>query len=54
MDTVKELGWSRFSKKDNPDVSEMDMRAVFKLVDMDNSGNISRTVSYFIRNNTTQ
>jgi Ca2+-binding EF-hand superfamily protein len=46
MDTVKELGWSRFSKKENSDISEMDLKAVFKLVDMDNSGNISRTVGY--------
>ncbi len=45
MDTVKELGWTRFSKKDSSDISEMDMKAVFKLVDMDNSGSISKTVS---------
>jgi hypothetical protein len=45
MDTVKALGWTRFSKKDSSDISEMDMKAVFKLVDMDNSGSISKTVS---------
>jgi hypothetical protein len=45
MDTVKDLGWSRFSKKENSDISELDLKAVFKMVDMDNSGNISRTVS---------
>ena len=46
METVKEVGWSRFAKKENSDISELDLRTVFKLVDIDNSGNISRTVSF--------
>jgi hypothetical protein len=46
MDTLKEVGWTRAQKRDpfGP-ISESDMKAVFKMVDMDKNGVICNIVS---------
>ncbi|XP_023329130.1 putative calmodulin-like protein 6 [Eurytemora carolleeae] len=42
MDEVVSVGWTRFKKK-NPGISDLDIKGVFRLVDIDKSGQISRT-----------
>ncbi|XP_023329126.1 parvalbumin alpha [Eurytemora carolleeae] len=44
LETVKSLGWSKFENdKNESTISDLDMRGIFKMVDVDKSGTISRT-----------
>ena len=48
MDAVREAGWTRFKHVKGQPIEEKDMRKVFKLVDLDKDGSISRLVSWYI------
>lgn len=45
MDAIKEAGWTRFKPVEGQQIAELDMRKVFKMVDMDQSGAISQLVN---------
>ena len=46
MDEIKSLGWERVEKKSPvAPITEKDLKAVFKLVDMDKNGYICKIVS---------
>ena len=46
MDNIKEMGWTRVEKKDpTTTISESDLKAVFKLVDINKNGTICKIVS---------
>merc|ERR1711892_72884 len=42
MDAVRQHGWTRFKPVKGQPIKEADMRKVFKLVDLDKDGEISR------------
>jgi carbamoylphosphate synthase small subunit len=45
MEEVEAAGWVEFQPSaGGPNISELDTRAVFKMIDVNNSGNISRQV----------
>ena len=46
MAELEEAGWKKAADKKAEEVTEVDIRAIFNLVDMDNSGTVSRTVSF--------
>merc|ERR1712179_68518 len=43
MAELEEAGWRRVNPKKGKEISEMDVKAIFRMVDVDKSGNISRT-----------
>jgi hypothetical protein len=45
MDEVIALGWTRVKKEFNIEVSEKDLKSVFKMVDMNKNGVICNIVS---------
>jgi hypothetical protein len=49
MDEVIALGWTRVKKEFNTEVSEKDLKTVFKMVDMDKNGVICNIVSILKR-----
>jgi hypothetical protein len=54
MDTIKEMGWTRVEKKDpTAPITEKDLKAVFKLMDMDKNGFICKIVSKTFSNQCT-
>ena len=44
VDHLTSLGWKRFKKEETEIDEERDYEAVFKLVDVNNSGSITKTV----------
>ena len=44
VDELTSLGWKRLQKEETKIDEEMDAEAVFKLVDVNNSGSITKTV----------
>ena len=44
MATLEGSGWSKFKQDKCSDISDVDIKAAFKLVDVDKSGEISKTV----------
>ena len=47
MKELEAAGWKKYQQKSvSNGVSEMDIKAVFKMVDVDKSGSISRRVRY--------
>ena len=44
MDEIKEAGWTRFKPVEGQPMAEQDLKKVFKMVDMDGSGQISPLV----------
>ena len=48
MDAIKAAGWTRFKPVKGQPIAEQDMKKVFKLVDMDKSGEISQLVRIFL------
>jgi hypothetical protein len=50
MEEVEAAGWVEFQPSaGGPNISELDTRAVFKMIDVNNSGNISRQVHFTVR-----
>merc|ERR1739838_829664 len=43
MGELEEAGWRKQKPKKGKEITEMDVKAIFRLVDVDKSGNISRT-----------
>merc|ERR1712227_293270 len=43
MGMLEEAGWRKQKPKKAKEITDMDLKAVFRLVDVDKSGNISRT-----------
>ena len=44
MAELEQAGWKKAGEKKAEEVTELDIKDIFKLVDMDNSGTVSRTV----------
>ena len=44
MKNIKSAGWSKFRQEKGTNISDVDIRAAFKLVDVDKSGEISKIV----------
>ena len=44
MDEVRTAGWTRFRPVAGQPIAEKDMRNIFRLVDLDKDGSISRLV----------
>ena len=50
MKELEDAGWRKAKEKSADQVTDIDIRSVFNLVDIDKSGTVSRTVS-LIREN---
>ena len=52
MGQLESVGWQKVTKKDATEMTELDISKVFKIIDVDKSGSVSRTVSidwsYFV------
>ena len=46
MDEIKEAGWTRFKPVDAQPMAEQDLKRVFKMVDMNESGEICQLVGF--------
>ena len=47
MDDLEEAGWTKAKKKAVKEITQTDVKSIFKLVDVDKSGVISRNVSQY-------
>ena len=45
MGELEEAGWKKAKEKTADQVTDIDIKSVFNLVDIDKSGTVSRTVS---------
>ena len=45
MGELEEAGWKQCGDKKAEEVTDVDIRSIFNLVDIDKSGTVSRTVS---------
>lgn len=46
MEELEDVGWRRFEKKEEGDeISDLDIKEMFKMVDVDKSGLVSRRVT---------
>ena len=43
---LENAGWKKAQDKSADQVTDVDIKSVFNLVDIDNSGTVSRTVSF--------
>ena len=48
MEQLESVGWVRVEKKESFEITELDVDEIFKMIDMDKSGAISRSVSLII------
>ena len=46
MANLEGSGWTKFKQDKCSDISDVDIKAAFKLVDVDKSGEISKTVIF--------
>ena len=44
MDQLESVGWQKVTRKDAKEMTELDISKVFKMIDVDKSGSVSRTV----------
>ena len=47
MDDLEAAGWTKAKKKAVKEITQTDVKSIFKLVDVDRSGVISRSVSQY-------
>ena len=47
MDDLEAAGWTKAKKKAEKAITQTDVKSIFKLVDVDRSGVISRSVSQY-------
>ena len=45
MEQLESVGWVRVEKKESFEMTELDVDEIFKMIDVDKSGAISRSVS---------
>ena len=45
MGQLESVGWQKVTKKDATEMTELDISKIFKIIDVDKSGSVSRTVS---------
>ena len=45
MTQLEAVGWVRVQKKESEELTELDIDEIFKMIDVDKSGSISRSVS---------
>ena len=50
MKNITSTGWTKFKQEKGSDISDVDIRAAFKLVDVDKSGEISKIVKNTLKN----
>ena len=50
MKELEEAGWRKAKEKSADQVTDIDIKSVFNLVDIDKSGTVSRTVSLIRKN----
>ena len=48
MEQLESVGWVRVEKKESFEITELDVDEIFKMIDMDKSGAISRSVSLIL------
>ena len=46
MEQLESVGWVRVEKKESFEITQLDVDEIFKMIDVDKSGAISRSVSY--------
>ena len=44
---LEAVGWVRVQRKKSDELTELDIDEIFKMIDVDKSGSISRSVSLF-------
>ena len=47
MNQLESVGWVRVQRKESEELTELDIDEIFKMIDVDKSGSISRSVSLF-------
>ena len=45
MEQLESVGWVRVEKKESFEITQLDVDEIFKMIDVDKSGAISRSVS---------
>ena len=45
MSQLEAVGWVRVQRKESDELTEIDIDEIFKMIDVDKSGSISRSVS---------
>ena len=45
MKQLEAVGWVRVKRKESDELTELDIDEIFKMIDVDKSGSISRSVS---------
>lgn len=45
MTQLETVGWVRVQRKESVELTELDIDEIFKMIDVDKSGSISRSVS---------
>ena len=45
MEQLESVGWVRVEKKESIEITQLDVDEIFKMIDVDKSGAISRSVS---------
>ena len=45
MSQLENVGWVRVEKKESEEITELDVDEIFRMIDVDKSGAISRSVS---------
>ena len=45
MGQLESVGWQKVTKKDATEMTELDISKIFKIIDVDKSGSVSRMVS---------
>lgn len=46
MSQLENVGWVRVEKKESEEITELDVDEIFRMIDVDKSGAISRSVSW--------
>ena len=49
MRKLEDVGWIKAEKTERDEITELDINAIFKMIDVDKSGSVSRQVSIFIQ-----
>ena len=46
MEQLESVGWVRVEKKESFEITQLDVDEIFKMIDVDKSGAITRSLSY--------
>ena len=48
MEQLESVGWVRVEKRQSAEITQLDVDEIFKMIDVDKSGAISRSVSRLV------